>query len=599
MAGPAMTPRLLSLVFSLILLFFSVLPAEAQCPRMISQRTGNVLDASQNIRVLPAGGHLCTGAGTHMLGMTREMAWPNKNTLGCALRFDNIGLTRAEILAGSVLSAKLTLEALGEGSSPAPIRIRGAVGGIPAIYTCGQFGGRPTPYQMITGGAAVTNASILWDIPPTMSSWNYTTPDLGPILMEVVTSAGWVDGAGTLLLVFQKDGANADRSFLAQEMWLAIHVACSSTTGTTGAPPVVTTGIPSQFAGGSRCVGLSDRAGYTCRDSADGVQTSPLTSAAGLAQIALLDDGVSGNLNIPFKFLFYGTAYQQVRIGANGFITFAGQAGDRITPPLPNPAGINAVIAAFAGDLDPATNGQVSYGLLPGSFAPNRQFVVQFDSVGHYGSASRTISFEIRLHEISGIIEIHYPVVKQIHIVYHVGLEDATGQVGMTYYSNPTKSVDFPSPFSVVLYPNGTRPQKTTVGGLTTGSPTTGVPTTATTGTTAATTGIPTTTGALTSGTGSTTDAVLESSSAAAGGTPWWIFVAAAVGACCLLALGVLVVVRVRQSGAAGMPSVDYDDPRLSALPAAEYASVGDVQEKSGDSDSDVVYAELGELEGM
>ncbi len=109
------------------------------------------------------------------------------------------------------------------------------------------------------------------------------------------------------------------------------------------------------------------------------------------------DDLSSGAVNIGFTFNYYGTAYTQVYIGSNGYLTFG--SGDSTYSNYPFPSSDAYVrIAPYFDDLYVSVPGKIVYQTL-GS-APNRRFVVQYSGIQHCCSDTNPRGdFEVTLHE--------------------------------------------------------------------------------------------------------------------------------------------------------------------------------------------------------
>lgn len=109
------------------------------------------------------------------------------------------------------------------------------------------------------------------------------------------------------------------------------------------------------------------------------------------------DDQTSGPINIGFTFNYYGTAYTQLYIGSNGYLTFG--SGDTTFGNYPFPSSDSHVrIAPYFDDLVVSAPGKIVYQTL-GS-APNRRFVVQYSGIQHYPSSTPG-EFEVTLYENS------------------------------------------------------------------------------------------------------------------------------------------------------------------------------------------------------
>ncbi len=146
--------------------------------------------------------------------------------------------------------------------------------------------------------------------------------------------------------------------------------------------------------------------------------------------IAMGDDQVSGWLTIPFTFRFYGTVRERVRIGSNGFVTFAddtspGTGGQT----LPDSAAPNALIAGYWEDLDPSAGGSIRYGVQ--GRAPDREFVVMFSEVPHWPN-DHPVSFQIVLREADSAVDVVCIDCPSDGGTHTQGIESDTGATGLT-----------------------------------------------------------------------------------------------------------------------------------------------------------------------
>ena len=121
--------------------------------------------------------------------------------------------------------------------------------------------------------------------------------------------------------------------------------------------------------------------------------------------LALVDDSYA-YINLPFAFQFYGQSYTQLAIGSNGTLHFSDSYLGKQRPCLPaeNSYGVQALVAAFWDDLDPAASGHVYYAL-EGS-APYRRLIVEWDGVAIAGRDA--VTFEAILCESSNDIVLQY-----------------------------------------------------------------------------------------------------------------------------------------------------------------------------------------------
>ena len=130
--------------------------------------------------------------------------------------------------------------------------------------------------------------------------------------------------------------------------------------------------------------------------------------------VTLGDDAWSSLVPMGFNFNFYGSNYSNCVIGSNGIISFnAGNAGGycpwslNASNTLPN-TGLNQCLNSAMlcyGDLYPtgATSGPVQYQTL--GTAPNRKFVVLYNSVTMFSCTSQCVYAGIVFYETSNNIE--------------------------------------------------------------------------------------------------------------------------------------------------------------------------------------------------
>ncbi|MDE0883493.1 MAG: thrombospondin type 3 repeat-containing protein, partial [Myxococcota bacterium] len=125
-------------------------------------------------------------------------------------------------------------------------------------------------------------------------------------------------------------------------------------------------------------------------------------------QLELGDDARSEALDLGFDFPFFSAWRQQLRVHANGFVSFdirgRNQRFDRAKA-LPSDEAPRLAIFGFWTDLDPSGGGNLRYG--GGGEAPNRHFIVEWDQIPAYGASDDDDAafFQIVVHE-RGAIEI-------------------------------------------------------------------------------------------------------------------------------------------------------------------------------------------------
>lgn len=153
----------------------------------------------------------------------------------------------------------------------------------------------------------------------------------------------------------------------------------------------------------------------------DSIAYQPYSFTAGRPMLIRLDDTYSQILPLGFSFNFFGTNYTQLIAGSNGNLCFdTTNAGGYDPWPLDGnalPASnvpFNSIFAAYR-DIDNTNIGNITYQLL--GTAPNRVFIVSYDSVPLYGAPhsvnnstchdSSLSVFQVVLYEGCNTIEVY------------------------------------------------------------------------------------------------------------------------------------------------------------------------------------------------
>lgn len=113
------------------------------------------------------------------------------------------------------------------------------------------------------------------------------------------------------------------------------------------------------------------------------------------------DDGSSGLIPLPFSFTYNNVNYTSVSVGANGYLSMGTiQAGGYCG----FASGLLNAVAGYSTDL--VGNGStINYDMR--GVAPNRQFVVQWNDVDHWGNGSQNHwTFQIILNETSNSVQV-------------------------------------------------------------------------------------------------------------------------------------------------------------------------------------------------
>lgn len=155
------------------------------------------------------------------------------------------------------------------------------------------------------------------------------------------------------------------------------------------------------------------------------------------APIHLSDDSVDGPFPIGFDFPFFDVDRTEVFVSSNGFLTFlpgqpSGCCAGGVLPDVSSP---NGVIAGWWEDLNPSTGGQIHYATR--DLAPSRRFIVQFTAIPHFFN-SLPVTFQIKLFESDGRIEIHYQNAPSDGGIHTAGIEDDAGQQGVPFFRGTT-----------------------------------------------------------------------------------------------------------------------------------------------------------------
>ncbi|HET6398770.1 MAG TPA: Ig-like domain-containing protein [Candidatus Thermoplasmatota archaeon] len=183
-------------------------------------------------------------------------------------------------------------------------------------------------------------------------------------------------------------------------------------------------------------------------------------------KLNLANEQTSSCINLGFTFAYYGNEYTCVYVASNGYISFL--PGPTLLAPsasLPMSGVPNAMVAGFWTNLDPSDCSNGVYVGTVGS-APNRVFLAEWRSVKVLPAATPTsggggvtlntaacnngqpappaplASFVIKLFESSGLVEVHLADARPNNLNgntpyrYAIGIEDPTGQFGLSYANN-------------------------------------------------------------------------------------------------------------------------------------------------------------------
>jgi hypothetical protein len=158
---------------------------------------------------------------------------------------------------------------------------------------------------------------------------------------------------------------------------------------------------------------------------------------SGGTPLSLGDEVTSGPIALGFSFLFFGAAYDSVRVNDNGFVIFGSGYTSMMynNASIPNAALPNGFAAPFWDDLDTGY-GAVRYCQV--GAAPNRCWVVEWNNVQRYYSPSDTVTVQAVLSE-DGAIRFQYGPLSGANSDGRsatIGIEGPAGTNGVLYACN-------------------------------------------------------------------------------------------------------------------------------------------------------------------
>ena len=139
-----------------------------------------------------------------------------------------------------------------------------------------------------------------------------------------------------------------------------------------------------------------------------------------------------GPFDLGFTFLFYGVAYDQVRICTNGFLTFSTTTTIYNNGTFPNSSAPNEVIAPFWDDLNPNDGGTIWYY----ADTANNRFIAEWEAIPHYSSSGTgTYTFQAILNADGSIVCQYLDMVGDINLAT-IGIENLEGSDGLQVVYN-------------------------------------------------------------------------------------------------------------------------------------------------------------------
>ncbi len=139
------------------------------------------------------------------------------------------------------------------------------------------------------------------------------------------------------------------------------------------------------------------------------------------------DDGFA-SLALPFSFTYFGQSYNQIYIATNGFVSFTDLTGVtgaqlRAVTAFPDVAVPNNRIAICLTDLEIAGSAAIKY------WTSGSDFVINFDKIQKWNSATQKISGYIILHSANNTIDVLIGN-SNITSAQTLGIENSTGTLG-------------------------------------------------------------------------------------------------------------------------------------------------------------------------
>lgn len=124
------------------------------------------------------------------------------------------------------------------------------------------------------------------------------------------------------------------------------------------------------------------------------------------SNLFMSDDSQQGPINIGFTFCFYGSSYNNLYVGSNGWVSFSPSQPTTFTSsPIPSGAGNvpkNCIMGPWQ-DWHPGLGGNIRYQLQ--GTAPCRKMVISWINVPMFSCVSSQGNFHIVLYESTNVIE--------------------------------------------------------------------------------------------------------------------------------------------------------------------------------------------------
>ncbi|MGZ3899078.1 MAG: T9SS type A sorting domain-containing protein [Bacteroidia bacterium] len=199
-------------------------------------------------------------------------------------------------------------------------------------------------------------------------------------------------------------------------------------------------------------------------------------SPVGGNTLTLGDDQISTAVPIGFTFTFMCSAYTQMYVSSNGFISFNAASGNGCCSGgfLPTTAANpNNLVAFLWTDLYPPSGGTITYSTQ--GTAPNRVCIITYSNIAYY-PGSGSVTGQIKLFETSNVIEIHSGSASADSHLKTQGIEDQPGTIGQATPGRNSVNFSISTPDAYSFSPGAALPACTLTpnAGAAVSSPTSG-----------------------------------------------------------------------------------------------------------------------------
>ncbi|GAB4288834.1 MAG: hypothetical protein Kow0068_14500 [Marinilabiliales bacterium] len=164
----------------------------------------------------------------------------------------------------------------------------------------------------------------------------------------------------------------------------------------------------------------------------------PYPFTGGTTPAFVSEDTWSDVIDLTFDFSFYDSTYNQIVIGTNGLVSFNLSYANSYCPsffynPIPTDSFPKNTIFGASHDIAPSLGGSINYSVY--GVAPNRKFVINYDSIPQFHCNSLVSSMQIVLYETTNFIEVYIkdkPVCTSWCLGHAVvGIQDYTANNGL------------------------------------------------------------------------------------------------------------------------------------------------------------------------